>query len=163
MAYKDEYEVARLHADPVFREQIAAQFDGDYKLAFHLAPPMLARKKPGSDVPAKMRFGAWMMSGFAVLSRFKSLRGTPLDVFGYTEERRRERALRDRYLGFVVTLADQLNAGNKGAALKLAQLPEQVRGYGHVKLAAMDKADGEWEVLMGEFSGASHVDARAAA
>jgi indolepyruvate ferredoxin oxidoreductase len=163
MAYKDEYEVARLHADPVFREQIAAQFDGDYKLAFHLAPPMLARKKPGSDVPAKMRFGAWMMSGFAVLSRFKALRGTPLDVFGYTEERRRERALRDRYLGFVNSLVDQLDAGNKGAALKLAQLPEQIRGYGHVKLAAMDRADREWEVLMAEFAGESHVDALAAA
>ncbi|MYN07733.1 indolepyruvate ferredoxin oxidoreductase family protein [Pseudoduganella aquatica] len=147
MAYKDEYEVARLHADPAFREQIAAQFEGDYKLGFHLAPPLLARKKPGSDVPAKMAFGGWMMKGFGGLARLKGLRGTPLDIFGYTQERRRERALRDRYLAFARDLAASLTPHNKAAALKLAQLPEQVRGYGHVKLAAMDQVDAAWPPL----------------
>jgi indolepyruvate ferredoxin oxidoreductase len=151
MAYKDEYEVARLHADPAFRAQIAAQFDGDYKLAFHLAPPLLARKKPGSDVPAKVAFGGWMMPVFGALARFKGLRGTPLDPFGYTRERKGERALRDRYLAFVRELASGLRATNKDAALKLAQLPDQVRGYGHIKQAAMDKLDGQWPELLARY------------
>ena len=148
MAYKDEYEVARLHADPAFRAQIAAQFDGDYKLAFHLAPPLLARKKPGSNVPAKITFGSWLMPVFGVLAKLKSLRGTPLDLFGYTEERRRERALRERYLALVDELAASLRADNREVALKLAQLPDQVRGYGHIKLAALDKCDAEWATLI---------------
>ncbi len=148
MAYKDEYEVARLHADPAFRAQIAAQFDGDFKLAFHLAPPLLARKKPGSKVPAKMTLGGWMMPAFGVLAKFKSLRGTPLDMFGYTHERRRERALRERYLALAKELAGSLRPDNKEAALKLANLPDQVRGYGHIKLAALDKFDAEWPGLM---------------
>jgi len=147
MAYKDEYEVARLHADPAFREQIAAQFDGDYKLGFHLAPPLFARKKPGSDVPAKVALGGWMMPVFGVLARFKGLRGTMLDPFGWTRERKEERALRDRYLAFARGLATGLRVDNKEAALKLAQLPEQVRGYGHIKQAAMDKAQEEWAAL----------------
>ncbi|MBQ5946076.1 indolepyruvate ferredoxin oxidoreductase family protein [Massilia sp. ST3] len=151
MAYKDEYEVARLHADPAFRAQIAAQFDGDYKLAFHLAPPLLARRKPGSNVPAKMRFGAWMMPVFGVLARFKGLRGTPFDVFGYTHERKAERALRERYLAFVRELATGLNAANKDAALKLAALPDAVRGYGHIKEAAMEKMDAQWNELMAHY------------
>ena len=151
MAYKDEYEVARLHADPAFREQIAAQFEGDYKLAFHLAPPLLARRKPGSNVPAKMQFGAWLMPVFGALARFKGLRGTPFDVFGYTHERKRERALRDRYLDLVRELATGLTAENREAALKLAQLPDGVRGYGHVKEAAMDAMDAQWAALMAAY------------
>jgi indolepyruvate ferredoxin oxidoreductase len=151
MAYKDEYEVARLHADPAFREQIAAQFDGDIKLAFHLAPPLLARKKPGSDVPAKMTFGGWLMPAFSVLARFKGLRGTPFDPFGYTRERKGERALRDRYLAFVRELATGLRATNKDAALKLAALPDQVRGYGHIKEAAMAKFDAQWPELLARY------------
>ena len=151
MAYKDEYEVARLHADPAFREQIAAQFEGDYKLAFHLAPPLLARRKPGSNVPAKMQFGAWLMPVFGALARFKGLRGTPFDVFGYTHERKRERALRDRYLDFVRELATGLTVENREAALKLAQLPDGVRGYGHVKEAAMDAMDAQWAALMAAY------------
>ncbi|WP_078034446.1 indolepyruvate ferredoxin oxidoreductase family protein [Massilia sp. KIM] len=151
MAYKDEYEVARLHADPAFREQIAGQFDGDYKLAFHLAPPLLARRKPGSEAPAKIAFGGWMLSAFGVLARLKGLRGTAFDVFGYTAERRRERALRDRYLDFVRSLPQRLTAANKPVALKLAQLPDGVRGYGHIKLKAMDAFDAAWEEGMAEF------------
>ncbi|WP_422802390.1 indolepyruvate ferredoxin oxidoreductase family protein [Telluria beijingensis] len=162
MAYKDEYEVARLHADPAFREQIAASFEGDYKLAFHLAPPLLARSKPGSTVPRKMRLGGWMMPVFGVLARCKSLRGGPLDVFGYTAERRRERALRDRYLAFAGTLADSLRADNLDAALALAQLPDGVRGYGHVKLAALDKFDADWERLLAAYRGGKVVELRRA-
>jgi indolepyruvate ferredoxin oxidoreductase len=160
MAYKDEYEVARLHADPAFREQIASQFDGDYKLAFHLAPPLLARKKPGSDVPAKMSFGAWLMPTFGVLARLKGLRGTPFDPFGYTRERRNERALRDRYLAFVHELATGLRMTNKDAALKLAQAPDQVRGYGHIKQAAMDSFDAQWPELLARYRNEHMVELR---
>ena len=152
MAYKDEYEVARLHADPSFRAQIAAQFDGDYQLQFHLAPPLMARKKPGSEVPAKIAFGGWMMTGFWWLAKLKPLRGTPFDIFGHTDERRRERAWRDRYLQWLATLARQLDAQNKPAALRLAQVPERIRGYGHVKLAAMSVAESQWQAALADFA-----------
>jgi indolepyruvate ferredoxin oxidoreductase len=135
MAYKDEYEVARLHADPAFRKMIAEQFDGDYTLQFHLAAPLVSKKRPGTDIPAKRTFGPWLMRGFEVLSRLKFLRATPFDLFGYTDERRTERAIRDDYIGLVQSLASGLTRHNRDAALKLAQLPEKIRGYGHVKLA----------------------------
>jgi indolepyruvate ferredoxin oxidoreductase len=160
MAYKDEYEVARLHADPALREQIAAQFDGGYKLAFHLAPPLLARRKPGSDVPAKITLGAWMLPVFGMLARLKGLRGTPFDPFGYTRERKAERQLRDRYLAFVRELPANLRADNREAALKLAQLPDAVRGYGHIKQAAMDRFDLQWAELMPRYRSAQVVELR---
>ncbi len=151
MAYKDEYEVARLHADPAFQARIAAQFEGDYKLAFHLAPPLLARNKPGSTVPQKMVFGEWMLKGFAVLARFRQLRGTPFDIFGYTHERRSERAMRDSYLAFARELAAGLRADNRDVALKLALMPDQVRGYGHVKQAAAATWSAQWPQLLSAF------------
>lgn len=151
MAYKDEYEVARLHSDPAFREQIDAQFEGDYTLEFYMAPPLLARRKPGSNVPAKMTFGAWLMPALSILARCKSLRGTPFDPFGYTRERRRERSLRARYLDFARELASGLRADNKELALQIAQLPGVVRGYGHVKLAALDVLDTQWDELLAQF------------
>jgi indolepyruvate ferredoxin oxidoreductase len=140
MAYKDEYEVARLHADPAFREQIAAQFEGEYKLEFHLAPPLLARKRAGSTVPAKMRFGSWMLTVFQLLAPLKVLRGTPFDLFGYTGERRRERALREDYFQLTERIAGELNADNHAELLRLARVPERIRGFGHVKLASTAQA-----------------------
>jgi indolepyruvate ferredoxin oxidoreductase len=147
MAYKDEYEVARLHTSAAFREQIENQFEGDYQLKFHLAPPLLARKKPGSDVPAKIAFGGWVIHAFKALAPLKVLRGTPFDVFGYTAERKRERALRDDYFKFIDEASGKLSPDNKTLLLKLAQLPEKIRGYGHVKLAAMEKAENEARAL----------------
>ena len=141
MAYKDEFEVARMHAAPAFRAQIEASFGGDFKLEFHLAPPLLARRKPGSDVPRKIRVGAWIVPLFRLLAPLKVLRGTPLDPFGYSTERRRERALREAYFALVAEIDATLDAGNRAALLKLAQVPEQVRGYGHVKLKSLDLAD----------------------
>lgn len=143
MAYKDEFEVARMHAAPAFREQIETSFGGDFKLEFHLAPPLLARKKPGSDVPRKIRVGAWILPVFRMLAPLKVLRGTPFDPFGYTAERRRERALRDGYFALVAEICATLDGANKASLLKLAQLPEQVRGYGHVKVKNLDRADAE--------------------
>jgi indolepyruvate ferredoxin oxidoreductase len=152
MAYKDEYEVARLHADPTFRKLIADQFEGDYTLQFHLAAPLVSKKRPGTGIPAKRTFGPWMMRGFEVLSRLKFLRGTPFDLFGYTQERKIERALRDDYIALVHSLVTGLTPHNSGAALKLAQLPEKIRGYGHVKLANLAAAQKEQAELTRQFS-----------
>lgn len=156
MAYKDEYEVARLHAEPAFHAQIAAQFDGNYQLAFHLAPPLIARRDSRTGIPRKITVGSWMLPAFGLLARLKPLRGTPLDIFGYTHERRRERGLRDRYIDFVLRLATGLRADNKETALALAQLPDGVRGYGHVKLAALDAVDAQWNTLLARLDSASH-------
>jgi indolepyruvate ferredoxin oxidoreductase len=152
MAYKDEYEVARLHADPAFRKLIADQFEGDYTLQFHLAAPLVSRKRPGTDIPAKRTFGPWMMHGFALLRRLKFLRATPFDPFGYTAERKTERALRDDYIALVASLAAGLTRHNRDAALKLAQLPDKIRGYGHVKLANLAAAQKEQAELTRQFS-----------
>ncbi|MFZ5610233.1 MAG: indolepyruvate ferredoxin oxidoreductase family protein [Pseudomonadota bacterium] len=140
MAYKDEYEVARLYADGRFAKAVARVFEGDYRLRFHLAPPILGRKKPGSDLPAKSTFGPWMMLAFKALARFKWLRGTPLDPFGRTAERRMERALIAQYEADLAHVAAHLTAANKAAALALAAVPEEIRGFGHVKRASVDKA-----------------------
>jgi indolepyruvate ferredoxin oxidoreductase len=132
MAYKDEYEVARLYADPAFKEKIAGMFEGDIKLKFHLAPPLMARHdKEGHLV--KKEYGPWMLKAFGVLARFKGLRGTPLDVFGYTAERKMERGLIKQYRQTVEALLPKLTADNLGQAVAIASIPEDIRGFGHVK------------------------------
>ncbi|QOL48561.1 indolepyruvate ferredoxin oxidoreductase family protein [Massilia litorea] len=152
MAYKDEYEVARLHADPAFRKLIADQFEGDYTLQFHLAAPLVSKKRPGTGIPAKRTFGPWMMRGFEVLRHLKFLRATPFDLFGYTAERKTERALRDEYIALVQSLASGLTQHNRDAALKLAGLPEKIRGYGHVKLANLAAVQKEQAELVRQFN-----------
>jgi len=132
MAYKDEYEVARLHTDPAFREKIAGMFEGDYKLKFHLAPPLLAKHDKDGHL-IKQEFGPWMMAAFRVLARFKGLRGTALDIFGYTAERRMERGLIREYRDTVEALLPKLGAENLLTAVAIARIPEDIRGYGHVK------------------------------
>jgi indolepyruvate ferredoxin oxidoreductase len=132
MAYKDEYEVARLYTDGAFAAKIAGMFEGDVKLKFHLAPPLLARHdKQGHLI--KQEFGPWMMTAFKVLAKFKSLRGGPLDIFGYTAERKLERALIGQYRQAVSALLPKLNADNLAQAVAIASVPEDIRGYGHVK------------------------------
>ncbi|TWI63126.1 indolepyruvate ferredoxin oxidoreductase [Pseudoduganella lurida] len=132
MAYKDEYEVARLHTDPAFRQKIENMFEGDYQVKFHLAPPILAKKDRDGHL-VKREFGPWMRQAFGVLARLKGLRGTPLDVFGYTAERRTERALIGAYRETVLALLPALNADNLATAVAIARIPEDIRGYGHVK------------------------------
>ena len=143
MAYKDEYEVARLYAEPAFVEKLRAQFEGepgkDYKLNFWLAPPSLTKGDQGQ--PRKRRFGPSMMPTFKLLAKLKWLRGTGLDPFGRTEERRSERRLIEDYFGLVNEIADSLTAGRLDAAIELASLPDDIRGYGHVKEAAIKKAE----------------------
>ncbi len=133
MSYKDEYEVARLHADPAFREQIAEQFEGSYSLRFHLAPPMLARIDPSSGRPRKLSFGGWMMPVLSVLRHGRRLRGTALDPFGYTDERRSERGLVVQYQTLIDDMLSRLAPDNHETAVELASVVQSVRGYGPVR------------------------------
>ncbi len=133
LAYKDEYEVARLHTNQAFRSQLSATFAGDYRLRYQLAPPFLARKDPLTGQPRKMEFGAWMRGILAVLAKLKFLRGTSLDPFGRTAERRLDRLLIAEYEARVNDLLCGLNHERHVLAVKLASLPEYIRGYGHVK------------------------------
>jgi indolepyruvate ferredoxin oxidoreductase len=139
LAYKDEYEVARLYSDATFRKQLDAQFQGDYHLEFYLAPSWLAKADPVTGEPRKRRFGPWMLKAFGVLAGFKFLRGTALDLFGYSEERKLERELIAEYEATVDLLIKELKPSNYTAAVALAELPEQIRGYGPVKERALAK------------------------
>ncbi|WP_137817390.1 indolepyruvate ferredoxin oxidoreductase family protein [Pseudomonas sp. 2FG] len=140
LAYKDEYEVARLYSNGDFRKQLEAQFSGDYHLEFHLAPSWLAKRDPVTGQPRKRQFGPWMLRAFGLLARFKCLRGSVFDVFAYSEERRQERELINHYEDSVEALLAHLRADNYRTAVAIAELPEQIRGYGHVKERAMAKA-----------------------
>ena len=151
LAYKDEYEVARLHAAPEFRRRIEAAFEGDYTLEFHLAPPLFARRDPATGEPRKARYGPWMMRVFAVLARFKGLRGTMLDPFGYTQERRRERGLIEQYEQVVSSLIDDLDHTNHAIAVEIASLPDRIRGFGHVKARSIEEAERREAELLGRF------------
>ncbi|WP_079201372.1 indolepyruvate ferredoxin oxidoreductase family protein [Pseudomonas sp. CC6-YY-74] len=139
LAYKDEYEVARLYSDGNFIQQLEAQFQGDYRLEFHLAPSWLAKPDPSTGQPRKRQFGPWMLKAFGLLAKFKSLRGTPLDLFGYSAERKLELQLIEDYEHSIDFLLKQLNADNYRSAVALAELPEQIRGYGHVKEQSLVK------------------------
>ena len=152
LAYKDEYEVARLHAAPEFRRRIEAAFEGDYTLEFHLAPPLFARRDPATGEPRKARYGPWMMRVFAVLARFKGLRGTMLDPFGYTQERQRERGLIEQYEQVVSSLLGELDHTNHAIAVEIASLPDRVRGFGHVKARSIEEAERREAELLGRFS-----------
>ena len=132
MAYKDEYEVARLYTSPAFRRQIEQQFEGNYTLHFNLAPPLFA-KKDADGHGTKREYGPWMQAAFGVLARFKGLRGTALDLFGYTAERKSERQLIEDYFARMEELLGKLNADNVRLAAEIASVPEHIRGYGHVK------------------------------
>jgi indolepyruvate ferredoxin oxidoreductase len=132
MAYKDEYEVARLYTDGTFDAELGKRFKGG-KLTFHLAPPLLAKTDPVTGVPRKMTFGPWMKRAFAVLAWLKFLRGTAFDPFGRSHERRRERSLIGEYRSTVDEILATLTPKNVGLAAEIASIPEHIRGYGHVK------------------------------
>jgi len=148
MAYKDEYEVARLYADSDFRQRIAAQFEGDYKLTFHMAPPIMSEVDPATGELKKRLFGPWMMTAFSLLTRFKELRGTAFDVFGYTAERKMERQLIVDYEKTLEELLGKLSADNYDLAVDIASVPEFIRGFGHVKHEHFVEAKKrEWELM----------------
>ncbi|UUX48504.1 indolepyruvate ferredoxin oxidoreductase family protein [Nisaea acidiphila] len=133
MAYKDEYEVARLYTDPAFRQQLDEQFEGNFKLEVNLAPPLLAQKDPETGRLKKRAYGPWIFTAFKLLTAFKGLRGTAFDPFGRTGERKTERRLIEEYFTDMETVAAALSPDNHAAAVALAKVPEHIRGYGHVK------------------------------
>ncbi len=145
LAYKDEYEVARLYADMGFKQKVADQFEGDYKLTFHLAPPIMSELDAATGEPRKKVFGAWMMPAFAALAKFKGLRGTALDIFGYSDERKMERQLIADYEKLIDDLLANTTAANYDVAVDLASIPEHIRGFGHVKHAHFVDAKKRWE------------------
>ena len=158
MAYKDEYEVARLHTDATFQTRIADMFEGDYKLNYHLAPPLLAKKNEKGELQ-KSSFGPGMLVAFRLLARLKGLRGGPFDLFGRTEERRHERALIGDYLASVEELlaglgadgAPEWRAQRYRLALDIARVPEQIKGFGHVKERNLRAARLAWDGLLAQF------------
>ncbi len=150
MAYKDEYEVARLYTNGEFLKKLKAQFDGDVKLEFNLAPPLLSPKDDNGHL-TKMRFGPWMLSAFGVLAKLKGLRGTPFDVFGYTHERQTERRLIADYVRVVDELVAHLTSANLALAVEIASIPEHIRGFGHVKEKNLKTAKAKEALLLATF------------
>ena len=138
LAYKDEYEVARLYTDGAFRAQLERQFAGRPQLEIHLAPPLFAARDPATGQLRKTAYGPWMLRAMALLARGKRLRGTAFDPFGRSAERRTERRLIADYRAVVEELLAGLTLDNHDLAVEIARLPEQIRGYGHVKQRHLD-------------------------
>jgi indolepyruvate ferredoxin oxidoreductase len=150
MAYKDEYEVARLYTDSDFLHRVAGQFEGDYKLRFHLAPPLTAERDATGHVQ-KRAYGPWMLGAFRVLAKLRGLRGTAFDIFGRTAERRMERQLIAEYEGVLDEIAAGLTSQNHGVAVELAALPMEIRGFGHIKEANREHAKAKEADLLARF------------
>ena len=151
MAYKDEYEVARLYSDGEFLKKLNAEFGGDFKLEFNLAPPAISTTDPATGRPKKRKFGPWMLKAFGVLAKMRGLRGTPFDIFGYTNERRMERALIKQYEADIDHLLKHLTPENHASAVKLLSVPDMIRGYGPVKHENIEAAKILRQNLMDEF------------
>ena len=139
MAYKDEYEVARLHTDTGLKERLRREFEGDFAIKYHLAPPLLPAGRDARGRPLKRAFGSWIEPAFRALARLKFLRGTPFDPFGHTRERRMERNLIGWYESLLTDLRPLLHAETVATMVEIATLPMEIRGYGPVKDAAVEK------------------------
>ncbi len=151
LAYKDEYEVARLYVQSDFLKQLNAQCEGNYRLEFNLAPPWLAKRNPETGEPGKRTYGPWMLRVFKVLAQLKGLRGTPLDLFGYQNLRWLERQLIKDYEGTVEELLAGLNQENHALAIQIASIPEHIRGYDRVKEDHLAKAKARETELLTAF------------
>jgi indolepyruvate ferredoxin oxidoreductase len=151
LAYKDEYEVARLFSDRAFRATLDNRFEGKWRLGFNLAPPLLAKRDPDTGHLVKREFGPWLSGGFRLLAKLRFLRGTPFDIFGYTAERRHERALIRNYEQVIDELLARLDHDNHRLAVALAELPQQIRGYGHIKEAAIERTKAREAELLASF------------
>jgi len=162
MAYKDEYEVARLYTDGAFRKRLNDAFEGSFTLKYHLAPPLFAKRDAQGRL-TKSEYGAWMGLAFKSLARLRFLRGTALDPFGMTEERRMERRLIDDYEQSLSALSAKLTAGNLTRVVELASLPEHIRGFGHVKVANIENARERWSAIERELSGTAAASDKKAA
>ncbi len=157
MSYKDEYEVARLHTDTGFLNKVNAMFEGDFKLNYHLAPPLIAKANEKGELQ-KQKFGPWMLTGFKLLARLKGLRGTFLDVFGRTAERKMERELMVDYKASIEATLKSLRAENHAMAVEIARIPEMIKGYGHVKERNVKAARLQWSELMQGYAQPARVD-----
>ena len=163
MAYKDEYEVARLYSETSFLDRVRSTFDGDkLRFEFHLAPPLLARRDPQTGEPKKMSFGPWILRAFAVLAKFKFLRGTVLDPFGYTAERQTERRVIPEYEQLLEEICGHLTSNNHRIAVELAMIPEKIRGFGPVKQRHLAAAKAEEAALREQFRAGAPTLLRAA-
>jgi indolepyruvate ferredoxin oxidoreductase len=151
MAYKDEYEVERLHADPAFLAKLARQFEGPLDLRFHLAPPLFARRDPATGQPRKRAYGGWMLPVFRMLAPLKRLRGTPFDAFGYTRERRAEREAVTAFERTLARIVADLDVSNYALAVEIAALPLTVRGFGHVKARSRQAYEQRLAALLDRF------------
>lgn len=158
MAYKDEYEVGRLYSDGEFKEKLAQQFEGDYELRFNMAPPLFSKRDPNTGHLIKREFGSWMMKSFQLLSKLRFLRGTALDAFGYTQERKQERADIADYTELLSVLRSGLTEQNYEVARELAELPAQLRGFGHVKDRNRERLALRKQALLAQFRGEATVD-----
>jgi indolepyruvate ferredoxin oxidoreductase len=163
MAYKDEYEVARLYTDGSFEKQVKAEFAGDnLRFEFHLSPPLLARRDKTTGLPRKMSFGPWLLPAFRLLAMMKFLRGTALDPFGYSVERRTERKLIEDYEAMLGEVFANLTPENHHLAVGLAAIPEKIRGFGHVKQRHLVTAKAEEAALLEQFRAGAPVLLKAA-
>jgi len=151
MAYKDEYEVARLYSSKEFWEKLDNKFEGDYKVKLNLAPPLLTKRNADGE-PVKQEFGAWILPTMRILTAFRFLRGSALDPFGWTSERRMERGLAMRYIDFIEQAIKELTPENYDRWVKIASVPDRIRGYGHVKQANVVAAEVRWRDLFSEES-----------
>jgi indolepyruvate ferredoxin oxidoreductase len=152
MAYKDEYEVARLFTDGSFEKQVENEFDGkNLRFEFHLAPPILARRDKNTGLPRKMSFGPWLLPAFRLLAKLKFLRGTPLDLFGRSPEREIERGLIANYETMLDEVLAKLTPDNHHLAIGLAVIPEKIRGFGHVKQQHLAAAKADEAALLEQF------------
>jgi len=159
LAIKDEYEVARLYTDGEFMNRVSAQFEGDYKLRFHLAPPLTNAADAQTGEARKSSYGPWMMSAFRVIAKMKGLRGSAVDIFGKTAERRMERQLITDYEALINELLPHLAAHNHAIAVELASIPEHIRGYGHVKNRHLAAAKAKEAELVASFRAARPAEA----
>jgi indolepyruvate ferredoxin oxidoreductase len=154
MAYKDEYEVARLYAESDFLKRVADRFEGAYELNFHLAPPLLGDRDPETGHLRKRSFGPRMLWVFRILARMRGLRGTRFDIFGRTQERRAERQLIGEYQDVIEEILARLSPANHATAVELAALPLEIRGFGHIKQASLVRVKAKEEALLTRFRSA---------
>jgi indolepyruvate ferredoxin oxidoreductase len=163
MAYKDEFEVARLQSAPEFLDGLKQQFEGDFRISYNLAPPGIAARHAQSGEAKKKEFGPWMLPVLRFLAGLKSLRGTAFDIFGYSAERRLERGLIERYEKSVTRILEKATPAHYETAVRLASIPELIRGYGHIKRTHLERAEVEWSAAMNQLEKPPFIELHRAA
>jgi indolepyruvate ferredoxin oxidoreductase len=152
MAYKDEYEVARLHTQTGFEDELRARYEPGFQIAHHLAPPLLSKKNTKGEL-IKRRFGPWIRPMLRGVATLKFLRGTPFDPFGFSDERQQERTAIEAYKQTILELLTSLNQSNIDLAVQIASIPENIRGYGHVKARHVASAQEKQTELLARWRG----------